>query len=260
MKAPVVIIGIGELASVFAHGLLRLGHPVYPITRHMDITQEAAAIPLPERVVIMVPEDQLDPVLTTLPEVWRDRVGLLQNELLPRDWQRHGLVNPTITVIWLEKKKDRPVTRILYNSSYGPGAQLMTDALTELNIPAKVLTDENELLYELVRKALYILTVNIAGLKNNCTVGELWRHHPDLAESLAREVLQIQTWLVGQPLPEQRLIAGMVEGIEDCPDRFCLGRRANARLERCLRHADQAGLAVPVMRELAQDSGKPVCE
>jgi len=35
----------------------------------------------------------------------------------------------------------------------------------------------NELLYELVRKNLYILTINIAGLKTGGTVGELWGKH-----------------------------------------------------------------------------------
>ena len=29
MNEPIVIIGIGELASVFARGFLRCGHPVY---------------------------------------------------------------------------------------------------------------------------------------------------------------------------------------------------------------------------------------
>jgi len=37
MQQPVVIIGIGELGGVFAKTFLKKGHPVYPITREMDI-------------------------------------------------------------------------------------------------------------------------------------------------------------------------------------------------------------------------------
>ena len=48
MKAPVVIIGIGELGAVFARGLLRLGHPIYPITRAMDSDADAAGQTVPK--------------------------------------------------------------------------------------------------------------------------------------------------------------------------------------------------------------------
>jgi len=43
MKAPIVIIGIGELGAVIARGLLRLGHPIYPIIRAMDSDADADA-------------------------------------------------------------------------------------------------------------------------------------------------------------------------------------------------------------------------
>ncbi len=37
MNAPVVLIGVGEMGGVFARGLLRLGHPVYPVPREQII-------------------------------------------------------------------------------------------------------------------------------------------------------------------------------------------------------------------------------
>ncbi len=36
MKNPVVV-GIGEIGSVFAHGFLRLGHPVYPVVPNVEM-------------------------------------------------------------------------------------------------------------------------------------------------------------------------------------------------------------------------------
>ena len=47
MNPPIVIIGIGELAVVFARAFLRNGYPVYPITRNMNIEAEAKNIDNP---------------------------------------------------------------------------------------------------------------------------------------------------------------------------------------------------------------------
>lgn len=250
MQSPIVIIGIGELAGVFARGFLRCGHPVYPITRDMDMALEYRQIPEPCLVLLAVPEDALHPLLERLPEAWRDKVGLLQNELLPRDWQRHQLHNPTVTVVWFEKKPGQALTNILYSPSYGPAAPIIAAALQSQGIPAPVLDSEAALLYELLRKGLYILTVNICGLADNRPVGELWRERQSWMRDVAAEVLAVQEWLVGQALQREKLIAGMAEGIADCPERYCLGRRAQARLRRTLDYAAQAGLTVPALHEI----------
>ena len=88
MKSPVVLIGIVEMGGVFARGFLRTGHPVYPVTRETDIDDLARQLPAPELVLVAVAETDLQPVLQNLPTAWRPRLGLLQNELLPGDWQR----------------------------------------------------------------------------------------------------------------------------------------------------------------------------
>ncbi len=56
MNKPVVIIGLGEMGSVFSRGLLRLGHPVYPVNRNNDMTEAAAKLPEPVMVLIAVGE------------------------------------------------------------------------------------------------------------------------------------------------------------------------------------------------------------
>ena len=250
MKAPIAIIGIGELAGVFARGFLRCGHPVYPITRKMDLTQQSIQIPLPEMILITVQENELHPLLQQIPEAWRNKIGLVQNELLPRDWQKHQVENPTVTVVWFEKKKNMEVTNILYTPSFGPNAALISNALQALEIPAPILENHEELLYELLRKAVYIFTVNIAGLLNNYTVEELWLQHEPLAREIAGEVIYIQESLTKKKLPREKLINGMVEGIKDCPHRYCLGRSALARLQRMLNHAKEASLETPKLLEI----------
>jgi len=253
MKEPIVIIGIGELATVFARGFLRSGYPVYPITRAMSLTQECEKIPSPKLVLLTVQENKLGSLLEQLPKPWRDRVGLVQNELIPREWQAHHIKNPTITVVWFEKKKELELTNILQSPSFGPNAEIISNALHAVDVPAPILEREQDILYELVRKAVYIFTVNIAGLVNNCTVGNLWLQHQSLAREIAEEVILIQESLTGQTFSHEKIINGMVEGIEDCPHRYCLGRSALSRLKRALIHAEQANLKTPKLKEIAEN-------
>ena len=58
MKSPVVIIGIGEMAGVFARGFLRSGYPVYPVTRDVDMQELAGKLPEPALVLLAVAGDR----------------------------------------------------------------------------------------------------------------------------------------------------------------------------------------------------------
>jgi ketopantoate reductase len=252
MKEPVVVLGLGEMGRVFAGGFLRTGHPVYPVTREMDLDRETTLIPGPELVLVAVGEKDLHAVLDGLPESWRDRVGLLQNELLPRDWRDHRIVRPTVVSVWFEKKRGSEARPILPSPVYGPKASLLLDALGSLEIPAVPVAEASDMLYEMVRKNLYILTANIAGIVVGGTVGSLWRDHRALAREVASEVLDVQEWLVRETLHRERLVAGLAEGFAADPDHSCLGRTARGRLERAVLIADEAGLAVPRLRRILE--------
>jgi len=101
MKPPVVIIGIGELGGVFARGFLRLGYPVYPVTRAISMATVAERLPEPELVLVAAAEGDLPSLLAVLPDPWRDRVGLLQNELLPAHWEGIRLVPVDNSLIFI---------------------------------------------------------------------------------------------------------------------------------------------------------------
>ena len=251
MKPPAILIGIGEMGSVFARGLLRSGHPVYPVTRNDDLTDVAKQLPSPELVVVAVAENDLHAVLEEIPPAWQQRLCLLQNELLPGDWQRYGLIKPTVISVWFEKKKGQDVKVLIPSPVHGPAAELLKTSLGNLDIPVRVLADDSELLFELVLKNVYIVTTNCAGLVTGGTVNELWANHRELAEAVAREVIQIQTALTGQDFQAENLIAGMLEAFAGDPDHRCTGRSAPARLARALQQADAAGLAAPRLREIA---------
>jgi len=250
MSKPVVLIGIGEIGGVFARGLLRCNHPVVPVTRSTDMNQVAAEVPDPQAVIVAVAEADLHSVLENLPASWKDRVCLLQNELLPRDWQSHGLVNPTVISVWFEKKPGTDVKPLVPSPIHGPAGQLLYDTLDALAIPANLLDSEEQLLFELVRKNLYILTTNIAGLVSGGTVMDLWENHRNLAIEVAEDILEIQASLTGQALDRRALIEAMLTAFDGDPMHNCTGRSAPARLARAIQVADNEGLDVATLRRI----------
>jgi len=250
MKSPVIFVGIGEMGGVFARGILRLGYPLVPVTRDMNMQEVANTYPEPQLVLISVAENDLQPVLEKLPTQWHNRVGLLQNELLPRDWDKHSYNNPTVISVWFEKKKGQDFKVLIPSPAFGPQAQLLVDALSTLDIPANVVADENALLDELVIKNVYILTTNISGLITGGDVNDLWQNHRELAIEIANEVIDLQEWLTQSTFDRSRLLEGLVKGINGDLQHMCMGRSAPGRLTRALGLADEAGLAVPKMREI----------
>ena len=252
MKDPVVIIGMGEMAGVFARGFLKLGHPVYPVTRDMSLATAAAELPTPALVLVGVGEADLHPVLDDIPTLWQDRLGLLQNELLPRDWHAHDLIDPTVISVWFEKKKGMDYKVLIPSPVFGPQAQLIADALAAIDIPTNIVASNEDMAYELVRKNVYILTTNIAGLEAGGTVSDLWQNHEALARDVAGDVMTIQAWLTNvDDVERDRLITGMLEAFDGDPDHGCMGRSAPARLARALELADKAGLDVPTMQRIS---------
>ena len=257
MKKTIVVIGIGEMSGVFTRALLRAGYPLFPVTRDMDINEAAQQVPGPEMVLVAVGENDLDSVLKQLPQNWRNNVVLLQNELLPRDWQKHQLINPTVISVWFEKKKGQDYKVLVPSPIIGPKADIIQSALSQLDIPTWIVEDDNEMLFELVRKNLYILTTNIAGLEVGGDVNSLWNEHRDLALKVINDVLTIQNHLTGQKddqeIDHERLIEAMVEAINGDLAHKCMGRSAPARLARALDYARENNLQVKELERISQN-------
>jgi len=250
----IILIGMGEMGSVFARGFLRAGYPVIPVTRQMDMNTVAADQPSPELVLVAVAENDLQDVLGRLPEPWRNHTVLLQNELLPRDWADHNLDAPTIISVWFEKKKGQDYKVLIPSPAFGPKAALLQEALGSIDIPCMVLNTDAELLHELVLKNVYIITTNVAGLVTGGTVSELWQQHEALARTVANEVIDIQEHLTGTTFDRELLIKDMLIAFDGDPDHNCMGRSAPARLKRALSLADAAGIAAKKLHEIQAQS------
>lgn len=251
-KKPIVIVGMGEMAGVFARGFLRSGYPVYPVTRDMDIQQQANDLSDPELVLIAVAEKDIESTLSQVPDQWKDALVLLQNELLPGDWQQHKL-NPTVISVWFEKKKGQDFKVLIPSPAYGDKAKILVDSLASIDIAARELCNTEELLFELVVKNVYILTTNIAGLKTGGTVSELWEKHEQIAKKVASEIILLQEKLAGETFDTDKLIEAMLVAFKGDPDHNCMGRSAPARLKRALQLAAQHQLDLPTLQAIATE-------
>lgn len=251
LSAPVVIVGLGEIGLVFAQGLLKNGHPVLPVTREQSLPKILATVPDALALLVSVAEKDLDAVLAQVPADWHERLILIQNELLPKDWKRFGIEHPTVASIWFEKKPGKLVKQLMPSPVWGPKAGLVEMALSGAGLEARIVDTSEEMLEELVIKNVYILTTNIAGLQVGGDVSGLWQDHEDLARGIADEVIDIQERLVGMTLTPEPLIEGMLAGFEGDPEHPCKGRTAEARLRRALEQARSLNVPTPRMDAIA---------
>ncbi|MGD2057234.1 MAG: hypothetical protein PVF85_00195 [Anaerolineales bacterium] len=256
MKEPVVVVGIGQMGGVFARGLLRVGHPVFPVLHDMSLRSISEEIKQPALVLVAVAKQDLAGVLEEMPLRWKDRVGLLQNELLPSDWQMHGIVDPTVISVWFEKKFRRPIKPLVPSTVYGPMSGLLEATLATLDLRVQVLDDFDELVEELVMKNLFILTINIAGLEGAEAVGALLDDHLELTRSVFKDVLNLQEARSGKKFDSQAMWKRLTQICRVNPEHRSLGRSAPERLETALEQADSLGLEVAALRRIGQRDKK----
>jgi len=244
MNQPVIIIGQGEIGGVFARGFLKSGYPVYPVRRQDMLPEAADSMPDPALVLVAVAENDLQPTLKNLPDPWRDKLVLVQNELLPKDWLDENLTNPTVISIWFEKKPGQDFKVLVPSPVFGPQAEIIKQALSTLQIPVDVLADKQELLFELVRKNLFILTTNVCGLQAGGNVKQLWDDHSILMNKVFHDVLEIQQHLTGQTFNRDHIFNAVLNAFDGDPEHKCMGRSAPQRLKRALAIAESAELEV----------------
>ncbi|HEU5074585.1 MAG TPA: hypothetical protein VFU02_10435 [Polyangiaceae bacterium] len=244
-----VVAGIGQLGSEFALGLLRLGRTVVPVTRARNLARVLEAARDVELILLAVGETALVPLLGSIPPRVKDRVALVQNELVPADWQRAGYVEVSGVVVWFEKKAGRPIHVVRPSVAYGPRSGLLLELLGELKVPAHAVAPD-ALEFELALKNLYILVHNLAGLAVQGTVGSLWQEHAAWAREVASDVLRHQEVRFGRALDRGALLDELDKAVRADPGHGLAGRTAPERLSRVLSQARQAGIQLPALEQL----------
>jgi len=248
---PVVIVGPGQMGGVFGRGFLAAGHPVYPVTAAMRPADTAEKMPRPAFVLVAVPEKVLPQVLNQVPSAWQDRLVLIQNELLPYQWEAAQIPLPTVMAVWFEKKKGRGVHVFQPSPVFGPHAEGIRTALDRLDIPCRVLPDETEMRTELIKKNLFVLTINIAGLAVGGRTGELWAGHEKRVRRIAHDVLDIMEAVTRTTCDREDLLAFLRHILAAVPDHECRGRVAADRLNRTLHLARTHDLQPSALLEIA---------
>ena len=249
MCRSIAVIGVGEMAGVFVRGFLKCGFSVHPIRRCDNIKSKVEKLDV-EGVLVAVGEKDIHECLKGIPEVWHNQLILIQNELLPCDWEGVMKPDPTVISVWFEKKSGQDYKVIIPSPVFGVKSNLIKEVLGEINIPVNVLDNKESLLLELILKNVYILTTNIAGLQVGGNVGDLWKYHEDFARQIANDVMDVQFQLSGKEFNRSKLIEGMVCAFQGDLEHKCMGRSAPVRLKRILSQADLLGLDVVALRKI----------
>jgi ketopantoate reductase len=245
----VLLVGPGQLGRVIAGGLVACGVSVEPVVRGGPIAPTDAH----DLVLVAVGEGDLDAVLAAMPETHRERVVLLQNELVPESWSSHAIVRPTVLVVWFEKKKGRAIQEVLETEIAGPHGPLFVRALAAMDVRARAI-DEPALAASLVVKNLYIVGANVLGLALGGTTGELVELHRARTERVLREVLAIELARLGSAvsIDEDDVLARTFGAFQADPRHGTVGRTARERLARALERARAAALPTPELDAIAR--------
>ena len=271
MKQTIIIVGLGQLGLSFARGFLKLGHPVIPLGRHDQLEADMIAhLPGTLRILMAMGEDDLAPALQKtqlrLAQLKRSADYIfLQNELRPEQWLPY-CTNPTVSVVWFEQKKDKLAHEVLPSVHFGPAASLCDHALKALSLSSKVQDLECEsstelssaLAEALVLKNLYILILNLGGLRAPGSALALYEESRELFEVLFEELFSLEEALFCASfpqlrLPKQALKRQLIEAINADPDHGCAGRSAPRRLARSLEHATRLELDLPTLEAIKRE-------
>ncbi len=247
----VLLLGPGQLGRVIAGGLAACGVSIEPVVRGESIDPT----PAHDLVLVAVGERDLDHVLASVPASHRDRVVLLQNELVPPSWEARAIVDPTVLVVWFEKKRGKAIQVVRETEIAGPHASLFVRALDAMDVRASEIP-RAELTRALVVKNLYIVGANVLGLAVGGTTGELVSRHRARTEMVLREVLRIERSRLATDaaLDDDDVVARTLDAFLADPTHGTLGRTAKARLDRAITRARTAGLATPELDAIASAS------
>ncbi|PSR26162.1 MAG: hypothetical protein C7B46_20200 [Sulfobacillus benefaciens] len=248
MDSPIVVIGMGQLGTLFADAWIQLGQSTLTIRREQRVNQDIA----PRAVLIATGEQDLPPVLASLPHFWRSHVILIQNELVPQIWVPYT-DQPTLVAVWAEKKPHIEVHSLRSSVVFGPHTDLVADAFAAMNQPLSVAKDYSDMLLELSIKNIYIWATNIYGLSNPGSLGQLAAEpHAAVLESLMAELCQVHSAVAGYYCAPQRIIPIIWHIIHTNADLKIPGRSARTRLERVMSAVHQHSLATPELSRIAK--------
>lgn len=246
-----LLIGPGQLGRAIGGGLLSCGVCLDVALRdsHIETWYQY------DFVMMAVGEKDFESAVLSVPREARNKLVLLQNDLVPSSWRALDVMHPTVLVVWFEKKKGKPAQVVRTSELAGPHAALFARAFESIDMPARVIT-EAECVRALVVKNLYILASNAMGLRlGGGTTGSLVGEHREETTRLLRELCALERTRLNADenalLEDAALLEETFAAFASDPQHGLLGRTAKERVERALMRAREAGVTVAMLREFA---------
>ncbi len=240
------VVGLGQLGRVTAEGLLSSGWTVTGYRRHEDDYETLDNVQL---AVIATGEDDLLSTLSSTPRSWRDsKTVLLQNELLPAQWQSCHVVDPTIFIVWFSKKPGQTIREYRPSLLFGPRSKEMAMAMEMVGVETEFIPNEEELITALITKNTYIWTQNLVSLAvADPLASSVLNQYRNTFDSIISEVIATQELSVGIRINRESVTKEVLEVISKDGDKKLGGRTARARLQRLLKLASSVQLDAPTL-------------
>lgn len=255
----VVVVGIGQVGAIFALGWLRGGQSVVPVPRGVRAAAVAEAVPEPAVVLLATREAALPALLADWPAAWRERVALVQNDLRPPVWQRWGIAQPSVAVVWFLARPGAPPQVLAPTRTFGPAAPVLAAALTHQGIAVEVEADAN-LPTALAVKNGFILATNAVGWATGArTLAEIALWHRRLWEQVREEALTLETAAWGGGLDRERVRREIEAVAAANPHYPPQGRTARERIASGVALARQLGVGLPLLEQLAAGGSSRLC-
>lgn len=246
-----LLLGAGQLGRTLGGGLLACGVSVDVALRGDTIETWSQY----DFILVAVGEKDLKSAIEAIPIEARNRLVLLQNDLVPETWRALHITQPTVLVVWFEKKKGKALQVVRTSDLSGPQSALFTRVFEAIDAPTRIVS-EREIVASLVVKNLYINGSNAMGLKlGGGTTGSLVTEHRASATSLLRELFLIERSRLSAEeqslVDEDALLEETFAAFASEPQHGLLGRTAQERVARAQTRARESNLATPLLDQLA---------
>ena len=189
-SAHVVVVGMGQLNALWAHGALRAGMTVTPVLRNTPRPWPLWGVPPGSPLLLGTGEAALESVWPHVPPDRRADVVFMQNELFPSAWQAWGVPSPTVMVVWLNRKADSAPRPGPPTQLHGPHADTLAAIHRTLGLECSILESEPSLRSALTAKYAFILTLNALGHHTARTLGEWCTADRPTVEALVEDALR----------------------------------------------------------------------
>lgn len=242
-----IVVGIGQLGTLFGEAALGIGRRVTPLRRDSDVERCLDDVPAGSPVLLATGEADLEQAVQRLPEAYRGDIILVQNELFPGDWEALGIEKPTTAMVWSSKKSGQPLQLGAPTEVFGPHAVLMEQLHDALQMPCRRAESVADRDAGLVAKFVFILTINALGLQRDLPLCAWLADDRQRVLDVSDDARRLGEQRLGHAVEPEAVRRRVLAGMEALAQISARGRTAAQRLEKARNDAARFGLSLPAL-------------